>query len=171
MKRIKLTPNRSTLSIELINSRVILLKSMLLANHRQVKSISRRLIALTKKSPLSSSSGKTHELSSILRQNTGSENSSSTSILIYPLSVVSQILRSIGGKDNRRRRSSGARQTGDLARKHTPKTKTAHVDAHKDSEIIIICAIKNHRAARNRKIARRGRHFVFLDENQIRSDQ
>src|SRR3954468_23910547 len=84
-ERIKLTPNSSALSIELINSRITLLKSMLLANHRQVKSIPRRLIALTKKSPLSSS-GKTHELSSILRQNTGSENSSSTSILIYPLS-------------------------------------------------------------------------------------
>src|SRR3954470_6560852 len=106
-KRIKLTPNSSTLSIELINSRITLLNSMLLANHRQVKSIPRRLIALTKKSPLRSSSGKTHELSSLLRQNIGSENNSSTSILIYPLSVVSQILGSIGGKSNRRRRSSG----------------------------------------------------------------
>jgi hypothetical protein len=90
-KRIKLAPDSSTLSVELINSRITLLKSMLLANHRHVKSIPRRLIALTKKGPLSSNSGKTHELSSILRQNTGSKNSSSTSILIYPLSIVSQI--------------------------------------------------------------------------------
>jgi hypothetical protein len=64
---------------------------MLLVNHRQVKSIARRLIALTKKGPLSSNSRKTHKLSSILRKNTGSKNSSSTSMLINPLSVVSQI--------------------------------------------------------------------------------
>jgi hypothetical protein len=165
---------------------------MLLANNRQVKSIPRRLIALAKKGPLSSNSGKTHELSSILRENTGSKNSSSTSILIYPLSVVSQIqpvghksvrillnmsvilsqsssistlgcilglLSSIRGKGNgrrwnRRRRSSGARRTRDLAGKHTPQTKTAHVDAHKGSEIRVIRAIKDHRAARNRNIAR-----------------
>jgi hypothetical protein len=213
MERIKLAPDSSTLSVELINSRITLLKSMLLANHRQVKSISRRLIALTKKSPLSSNSRKTHELSSILRQNTGSKNSSSTSILIYPLSVVSQIqpigrksvrilldppvilsqisiictlgcilglLSSIRGKGNgrrwkRRRRSSGARRTGDLARKHTPKTKTAHVDAHKGSEIRVIRAIKDHRAARNRKVARRRRRRrhssgdFFFDETEKRS--
>src|SRR3954462_14316118 len=36
-KRVKLTPDISTLSIELINSRITLLESMLLANHRQVK--------------------------------------------------------------------------------------------------------------------------------------
>src|SRR4051812_8490352 len=41
--------------------------------------------------PLSSNSRETHELSSKLGQNTGGENSSSTSILIYPLSVGGQI--------------------------------------------------------------------------------
>jgi hypothetical protein len=165
---------------------------MLLADHRQVESIPRRLIALTKKSPLSSSGGKTHKLSSILRQNTGGENSSSTSILIYPLSVLGQIqpvsrngsrvvldlpviisqssvistlgcilirLSSIRGKGNRwrcnrHRRSNGARRTGDLAREHTPKTKTAHVNTHEGSEIRIIRAIKDHRTARDRNIAR-----------------
>jgi hypothetical protein len=64
---------------------------MLLANHRQVKSIPKWLIALTEMSPLSNNSRKTHELRSILGQNAGSENSSSTSILIHPLSVGSQI--------------------------------------------------------------------------------
>jgi hypothetical protein len=90
-KRVKLTPDSSTLSIELINSGITLLKSMLLTNHRQVKSISRRLIALTEMSPLSSNSRKTHKLRSILGQNAGSENSSSTSILIDPLSVGDSI--------------------------------------------------------------------------------
>jgi hypothetical protein len=46
------------------------------------------------------------------------------------------------------------RRTGDLTGKHTPKTKTVHVDAHKGSEIRVIRAIKDHRAARNRKVAR-----------------
>jgi hypothetical protein len=65
---------------------------MLLVNHRQVKSIPRRLIALMEMSPLNSNSRKTHELKSILGQNAGSENSSSsTSILIHPLSVGGQI--------------------------------------------------------------------------------
>jgi hypothetical protein len=64
---------------------------MLLTNHRQIKSIPRRLVALTEMSPLSSNSRKTHELRSILGQNTGSENSSNTSILIHPLSVGGQI--------------------------------------------------------------------------------
>src|SRR3954462_12263282 len=89
-KRIKLTPDSSTLSIELINSGITLLKSMLLANHKQVKSIPRRLISLTKMCPLSGNSRETHELNSILGQNTGGENSSSTSILIDPQSVGSQ---------------------------------------------------------------------------------
>src|SRR3954469_24302317 len=52
-ERIKLTPDSSTLSIKIINSGITLLKSMLLTNHRQVKSIPRRLIALTKMCPLS----------------------------------------------------------------------------------------------------------------------
>src|SRR3954465_7209666 len=89
-ERIKLTPDSSTLSIELINSGITLLKSMLLVNHGQVKSIPRRLIALTKMCPLSGNSRETHELSNILGQNTGGENSSSTSILIDPLSAGSQ---------------------------------------------------------------------------------
>src|SRR3954464_3387703 len=89
-ERIKLTPDSSTLSIELINSGITLLNSMLLANHGQVKSIPRCLVALTKMCPLSSNSRETHELSSILGQNTGGENSSSTSILINPLSVSGQ---------------------------------------------------------------------------------
>jgi hypothetical protein len=41
--------------------------------------------------------------------------------------------------------------------------KTAHVHAHKGSEIRVIRAIKNHRATRNRKIARRGRHSSFFN--------
>src|SRR4051812_6045799 len=65
---------------------------MLLANHGQAKSIPRRLIALMKMRPLSGNSRETHELSSILGQNTGGENNSSTSILIDPLSVGSQIV-------------------------------------------------------------------------------
>jgi hypothetical protein len=42
-------------------------------------------------SPLSSNHRKTHKLRSILGQNAGSENSSSMSILIHPLSVGIQI--------------------------------------------------------------------------------
>ena len=75
-----------------MNRGITLLKSMVLANHRQVKSIPRRLIALTKVCPLSGNSRETHELSSILGQNTVGENSSSTSILIDPLSVGNQIM-------------------------------------------------------------------------------
>jgi hypothetical protein len=83
----------------------------------------------------------------------------SQSSSISTLGCILGLLSSIGGKGNghrwnRRRRSSGVRRTGDLARKHTPKTKTAHVDAHKGSEIRVIRAIKDHRAARNRNIAR-----------------
>jgi hypothetical protein len=50
-KGIELTPDSRTLGVELINSRVTLLKSMLLANHRQVESITGRLIALAKANP------------------------------------------------------------------------------------------------------------------------
>src|SRR4051812_38277495 len=42
--------------------------------------------------PLSGNNRETHELSSILGQNTGGEDSSSTSILIDPLSVGSQVV-------------------------------------------------------------------------------
>ena len=38
-KRVKLTPDSSGLCVELINGGVTLLKSMLLTNHRQIKSI------------------------------------------------------------------------------------------------------------------------------------
>ena len=62
-----------------------------------------------------------------------------------------------------------------------PKTKTAHVDAHEGSEIRVIRAIKNHRVARNRNIARRGRHlshffilfilFFFTNRSHADSDR
>jgi hypothetical protein len=90
-KRVKLTPDSSTLGVELINSRLTLLKSMLLTNHRQIKSILGWLIALTKMSPHVSNSRKTHKLRGKLWQNTRSENSCSMSILIHPLSVGCQI--------------------------------------------------------------------------------
>jgi hypothetical protein len=62
VKRVKLTPDSSTLGVELINSRITLLKSMLLTNHRQIKSIPGWLVALTKMSPYVSNSRKTHKL-------------------------------------------------------------------------------------------------------------
>jgi hypothetical protein len=162
---------------------------MLLTNHKQIKSIPGWLIALTKMSPHVSNSRKTHKLEGKLWQNTRSENSCNTSILIHPLSVGYQIqpiglkgirvllkLQIIGSNstpistlscilvrlsstitENRRNRShrrSGARRTGDLAGEHTPQTETAHMNAHKGGEISVICAIKNHRAARNRNKAR-----------------
>jgi hypothetical protein len=64
---------------------------MLLTNHRQIKSIPGWMITLTKMSPHVSSSRKTHKLRGKLWQNTRSENSYSTSILIHPLSVGYQI--------------------------------------------------------------------------------
>jgi hypothetical protein len=64
---------------------------MLLMNHRQIKSIPEWLIALTKMSPHVSNSRKTHKLRGKLWQNTRTENSCSTSILIHPLSVSYQI--------------------------------------------------------------------------------
>jgi hypothetical protein len=53
-------PGSSTLGVELINSRLTLLKGMLLMNHKQIKSIPGWLIALTKMSPHVSNSRKTH---------------------------------------------------------------------------------------------------------------
>jgi hypothetical protein len=61
-KRVKLTPDSSTLCIELINGRVTLLKSMLLTNHRPINSIPGRLITLTKMSPHVSHGIETHKL-------------------------------------------------------------------------------------------------------------
>jgi hypothetical protein len=61
-KRVKLMPDSSTLGVELIISRLTLLKSMLLINHRHIKSISGWLIALTKMSPYVSNSRRTHKL-------------------------------------------------------------------------------------------------------------
>jgi hypothetical protein len=55
-------PDSSTLGVELINSRLILLKGMLLMNHISIKSIPRWLIALMKMSPHVSNSRKTHKL-------------------------------------------------------------------------------------------------------------
>ena len=65
---------------------------MLLTHHREVYSITRGLIALTKIGPHHCNSAETHELRSKLRENTRSENSSSSSIIIAPLSVSRQII-------------------------------------------------------------------------------
>jgi hypothetical protein len=73
---------------------------MLLTNHRQIKSIPGWLIALMKMSPHVSNSRRTHILRGKLWQNTRSENSCNTSILIHPLSVGYQI-QPIGLKGTR----------------------------------------------------------------------
>jgi hypothetical protein len=57
-----MTPHSSTLCIKLINGRVTLLKSMLLMNHRQIKSIPGWLITLKKVSPHVSHGTETHKL-------------------------------------------------------------------------------------------------------------
>jgi hypothetical protein len=90
-KRVKLMPDSSTLGVELVNSRLTLWKGMLLMNYKKIKSILGWLIALMKMIPHVSNSRKTHKLRCKLWQNTRSENSCSTSILIHPLSVGYQI--------------------------------------------------------------------------------
>ena len=65
---------------------------MLLTDHRQVESITRGLIALTKMSPHLKDSTEAYKLRSKLRKKTGSENSHSTSVIITPFSVSIQIV-------------------------------------------------------------------------------
>jgi hypothetical protein len=88
-ERVKLTPNSGTLCVELLNTRITLLKSMLLKDHRQVERVTRGLIPLVKVIPHLKSSSKGHELRGKLWQNTSSKNSRNTSILITPLSISS----------------------------------------------------------------------------------
>jgi hypothetical protein len=71
-------------------------------------------------------------------------------------------LRRISSKNRWCRRyrchwSKGARRTGDLATKNTPKPKTAHVNAHMGGKIRIVGTIKSQWTARNNNIARRRR--------------
>jgi hypothetical protein len=84
-ERVKLTPNSGTLCVELLNTEITLLESMLLTDHRQVERVTRRLIPLAKMIPHLRSSRKDHKLRGILWQDT----SRSTSILITPLSISS----------------------------------------------------------------------------------
>jgi hypothetical protein len=91
-ERVQLAPDGRALCVELVNRRVTLLKSVLLTHHRVVESITRGLIALTVKRPHRCNGAKAHELRSKLRENTDSENSSSPSIIIAPLSVSRQII-------------------------------------------------------------------------------
>jgi hypothetical protein len=88
-KRVKMMPNSGTPCVELLNKRVTLLESMLLTDHRQIERVTRGLIPLVKVIPHLRSSSKGHKLRGKLWQNTSSENSRSTSILITPLSVSS----------------------------------------------------------------------------------
>jgi hypothetical protein len=73
---------------------------MLPTNHRQIKSIPGRLVTLTEMSPHVRNSMKAHKIRSKLREKDGSENSSSMSIIIHPLSVSSQI-QPVGLKSGR----------------------------------------------------------------------
>jgi hypothetical protein len=79
--------NSGTPCVEVLNTRVTLLESMLLTDHRQIERVTRGLIPLVKVIPHLRSSSKGHKLIGKLWQNTSSENSRSTCILITPLSV------------------------------------------------------------------------------------
>jgi hypothetical protein len=46
-------------------------------------------------------------------------------------------------RQGRRHESNEARRTGDLAGKNSPKSKTSHMDAHKDRKHAIVDAIKS----------------------------
>jgi hypothetical protein len=74
-----------------MNGRITLLKSMLLINHKHIKSIPGWLVRLTKVSQYVNNSTESHKLWRKLLEDTGGENSRSTSIIIHPLSVSSQI--------------------------------------------------------------------------------
>jgi hypothetical protein len=82
-------PNSRTLCVELLNTGITLLESMLLTDHRQIERVTRGLIPLAKMIPHLRSSRKSHELRGKLWQNTSSKNSRSMSILITPLSISS----------------------------------------------------------------------------------
>jgi hypothetical protein len=91
-ERVKLAPNSRTLCVELLNTGITLLESMLLTDHRQIERVTRGLIPLAKMIPHLRSSRKSHELRGKLGQNTSSKNSRSTSILITPLSISSLVI-------------------------------------------------------------------------------
>jgi hypothetical protein len=61
-KRVKLMPNSRTLCVELLNTRITLLESMFLMDHRQVEGVTRGLIPLAKMIPHLRSSRKSHKL-------------------------------------------------------------------------------------------------------------
>jgi hypothetical protein len=111
---------------------------MLLMNHRQIKSIPGWLIVLIKMSPHVSNSRKTHKLRGKLGQNTRSENSCSTSILIHPLSVGCQ-LQPIGLKGTR------VLLKLQIIRSNTPISTLSSILVHLSSIIT-----KNRRRRRNR---------------------
>ena len=93
-------PDSSTLRVELVDGGVTLLKGMLLADHGQIKSISGRLMTLTKMVPHGSNSTETYKLRSKLRLDTGDKNRRNTSIIIGPLSV-SKWIQPVGLKSCR----------------------------------------------------------------------
>jgi hypothetical protein len=84
-----MTPNSRTLCVELLNTGITLLESMLLTDHRQIERVTRGLIPLAKVIPHLRSSSKGHELRGKLWQDTSSKSSRSTSIFITPLSISS----------------------------------------------------------------------------------
>jgi hypothetical protein len=99
-KRVKLMPNSRTLCVELLYTGITLLESMFLTDHRKVERVTRGLIPLTKMIPHLRSSRKSHKLRGKLWQDTSSENSRGTSILITPLSISSLSI-TIGGESLR----------------------------------------------------------------------
>jgi hypothetical protein len=70
---------------------------MLVTNHRQIESITRRLIALAKMSPHLADSIEANKLRCKLSKDTGSEKSRSFSIIITPLTINIRII-TISGK-------------------------------------------------------------------------